>query len=283
MHTALFRAFSKRFTRPKFLPAEHHNYNLEHYAGYTRRYRSALDQKKLLIEKLDPNRPKTKRTPKTIKEVNTSLKNYQAWRDFTVGDLEESITGFQPRIVAKLVTTPKKLVAAFGPWTPAIGSLPRATASLKFVDRNMDSFSISDAQTVKATPEVRTNPKAELDRARNFWSTDKEHEFWITATRDAEVLRFKRFLKRQLDLVEKGELPTFHDRMIDKVGEENLYLDFEKDYSELAQPMPLVYKVHRTDLEIDGKTNLEFPEDSEYDQRWVRPPKLEDHEDAIPF
>lgn len=283
MQTTLLRAFSKRFTRPKFLPADHHNYNFEQYPSYTRRYQAALDQKALLIQKLDPNRPKSRRSPKTIKEENTSLVNYQVWRDFTLSEEEEGITGLQPRIVWKLVSTPKKLVEAFGPWGPAQGSLPRSTACIKFMDRNLDRFVISDAQKSPIPLESRIDPKAEADRARAFWSKDVEHEFWITASRECELKRFKRFIKRELRLVASGELPSFRDRMIAKVGDANNYLDYDKDYSSLAQPVPLVYKVHRTDFEIDGKTNLQHPEDLEYEQRWTRPPKMEDYEGVIPF
>lgn len=276
MRLRVARAFAGRVKRPGFLPPTMPNFNYEEHAEYSKKYRSALNQKELLLQSMQAVPKPAKNTTRLVKDTNTSLENYQVWRDFEIGDEEMFIDRFSTRPVSKLVSTPKKLVEAFGPWTPALGSMPRATASLKFTDRNLDSFVISDAQRQAISPEQRADGKAEADRAREFWASDVEHVFWIGATRDSEIRRFKRWVKKQLADLASGALPSFGERMKQKAGPMNVFDVYEKDYSADVRTVPLIYRLHRSDLEIDGKNNLEFPEDPKYDQRWTLPPQMED-------
>ena len=127
------------------------------------------------------------------------------------------------------------------------------------------------------------DPKVQKDRAIDFWASNEEHEFWIICSRDAQMRRFKRFLKATLEAVAKGEMASFGERMKQEAGKMNVFDDFEADYSADARPVPLIYKMHRDDYEIDGKQRLEFPVDSQHDERMTRPVRMEDFEGLVKF
>lgn len=271
MRTAILRAFSKsRYSRPDFLPADHKNYNFEEHNEYTKRYAKAIEQRELLVKKLEPD-SKYKRKPQIIKEKNRSLENYQVWRDFDVEE-DEKATGMVIRVPrsGKLMAKPSTLIQTFGPWQPSSVMFHRATSCLKFRDRNLDTFILTDTSVSK---QELIPVKQSVDQIRAFWTSKEEHEFWMYTNQYSEKYRFMRFIKDQIKKFESGELPSFEERMASKFGKANLYDDHTKDYE--VRKVPLIYRHSRSEFLKVGKSEMEFIEDSVYDKKIERPELIE--------
>lgn len=268
MQKTLIRSFARFNNRPKILPESHTNYNFEQYSSYTTRYKKALEQKEMVLKRLETVSAQPKKS-QIIKDNNYSTENYQAWRVFDEPALFPKNTQLYKGPDGKLISNPKLLMKTFGSYTLAPGYFPKATGCLLFNDRNGDIFYIHDVQSkLRDLREI----KSDFDIAKEFWNSDKEQEFWIACSTYAEKYRFKKYICAQLEACQKGELRSFEERMRETVGDFEFFNDFQKEHA--LRKVPIVYRHHRSEFEKIMKSKMEFIEDAVYDEKIEKPEML---------
>ena len=261
MHSSLFRFFAKRPIRPEFLPMTHTNYNFEQFPEYTQRYSKALQQRELLVKKLEIGKPKAQKRSQIKRDTVLTIENYQVWRVFHTDPDYGHGSGFFTLPNGKITTSPKLLMKTFGHYLPAPSLFAKATACYQFQDRNLDYFYLYDVR--KGLPKLRLI-KSDLDIARDFWASDEKHEFWFSCSQYAEKYRFKKYILTELDKCEKGEIEGFEERMNEAGFSIEMFVDYEKDYS--IKKVPLVYRKKRSEFASFGESKMDFLNDLKYDK-----------------
>ena len=266
MQKTLFRFFTKPPKRPSFLPSDHPNYNFEQYPEYTSKYKRALEQKQLMLKKLETVQTKTKKRSQIKKDTNFSIENYQVWRVFNKDPDYGADTGFFTLPDGKIRSTPKLLLETFGYFSPSPSVFPKSTACLQFQDRNLDYFYLYDVREgISKLKEIKTD----LQIAWEFWSQDEEHEFWFSCSQYAEKYRFKKYILDQLQKYQNNEIKSFEERMNEFGCKIELYDNYDQDYQ--INTEPLIYRRSRSEFDSLGVSKMDYMNDSKYDVPLKKP------------
>lgn len=252
------KLFSKK-KRPSFLPNSIKNYNFEQFKNYSNYYKKAVEQKDILVKKLDPSNFIKKFKKEKILDMDT--KDYYCWRIFDSLEHTEDFVPFEVVTHSKIKTTPKLMVQTFGYPNFNDAFHFRTLGIYRFQDCYNNYFEVIDYQNKE---EFKANDNKNYEGVyKKLYDSEEEYTFRISCSDRGFRHKFLGFLLKELKIVENDPEKSFYNKMVEKFGKPQLFQDYDEVYEE--KRIPLVFTQSRKDYEKLGKTHLDFIDDKIYD------------------
>ena len=152
---------------------------------------------------------------------------------------------------------PKWLVHAIGEGVAAFRTEKYAMKEWDFMDCNLDRFLLYDFKGSTAfwgnniegydyaQDETLKMPKKRVYKhltPEEFWASEDYHVFHVNSTHYGNAYKFTKFLQNLIEEKKKEDL-SYEQRVLQNLGELNLYNDYSKKYQNFTEPT--IFKYNR--------------------------------------
>lgn len=258
--------FMSKIKRPPGMSETVKNYNYEEKSWFTRGYLKALEQKELIIKKLEDKGVKAKKKAVIKYDISRDLTDYCVWREFSKNQNEDSqmilMTNF-----GRLNVSPSDLVRAWGLPNYRTQHRKYNLGLFYFEDCELGKYIIYDMQE-EGSPFVEMKEKQGYYYAFDqFFQSEEKHSFRVQSLKYDDKEKFLHFVKRRINKVRSKEEPTYEELTEQKFGKIQDFNDYDLEFKD--EILPIVFTHNRTQLNplLVNPPDLDFIKDEEFNHK----------------